>query len=463
MAYETLAGNGPIEQDHLASVGPTGADSSARGSAGASADRPARASGLPGADGAATRSMSRRSFACGLAGALAGLALAPSVVGSLALATEGASAETEAALADAQSRYEAAQGQLSILQNQAFDAQAAYDQTSTDLYNTNQQIDELQVSINEKQQELAEAQDVLADRVNASYRAGSTGMLDVILSATNFDDFVNRVFYAGKTSDADAQAIQNVKDIKASLQADQDALQEQKAQQQAELETLNAQVAETESYVASLDSEVQGLIAQRNAEIQAAAEAARRAAEEEAARQAALQQQQQQGGGNTGATGGDAGAGDTGSGDSGSTGGDYDDGGWDDGGSGDSGSSGGSSSGGGSGYQPANVVSAAYNYIGTPYSVMDCSGLTSQAYADCGYYLYHQSGVQYNTVANAGGIVGAGSLVPGNLVFYSRGGSIYHVALYIGDGYVIDSIPNGGVQVRDMYFVDGFCGGGSPF
>lgn len=411
---------------------------------------------------AGAHGMSRRSFACGLAGAIAGLALAPTALGSLALASE----QTEAALADAQSRYNDAQAQLSVLQNQAFDAQAAYDQTSTDLYNTNQQIDELQVSINEKQQELSQAQDVLAERLNASYRAGSTGMLDVILSATDFDDFVNRVFYAGKTSDADAQAIQNVKDIKASLQADQDALQEQKAQQEElqaqqeqELETLNAQVAETESYVASLDSEVQGLIAQRNAEIQAAAEAARRAAEEEAARQAAQQQAAaNQGGGDAGTTGGDAGATggtDAGTGDTGGS--DYD-GGYDDGGSSDSGSSGG-----GSGYQPANVVSAAYNYIGTPYSVMDCSGLTSQAYADCGYYLYHQSGVQYNTVASAGGIVGAGSLVPGNLVFYSRGGSIYHVALYIGDGYVIDSIPNGGVQVRDMYFVDGFCGGGSPF
>ncbi len=408
--------------------------------------------------------LSRRSFARGLAGAAAGLVLAPMALRSLALASEA----TEAALADAQSRYEAAQGQLSILQDQAFDAQAAYDQTSTDLYNTNVQIDELQVSINEKQAELAQAQDVLADRVNASYRAGSTGMLDVILSATNFDDFVNRVFYAGKTSDADAQAIQNVKDIKASLQADQDALQEQKAQQEelqaqqaVELETLNAQVAETESYVASLDSEVQGLIAQRNAEIQAAAEAARRAAEEEAARQAAAQQQAaaNQGGGDAGT--GDAGTTGGADADTGDAGGgsDYDDGGYDDGGYDDSGSS----SGGGSGYQPAGVVSAAYNYIGTPYSVMDCSGLTSQAYADCGYYLYHQSGVQYNTVAGAGGIVGADSLVPGNLVFYARGGSIYHVALYIGDGYVIDSIPNGGVQVRSMYFVDGFCGGGSPF
>jgi hypothetical protein len=28
---------------------------------------------------------------------------------------------------------------------------------------------------------------------------------------------------------------------------------------------------------------------------------------------------------------------------------------------------------------------------------------------------------------------------------------------------IIDSIPSGGVQVRDLYFCDGFCGGGSPY
>ena len=404
----------------------------------------------------------RREFVHGACLALVGAALAPA---ARALADEAsASPETEAALADAQARYQAAQAQLDDLNNQAMDAQAAYDQTSTDLYNTNQQIDELQASIDQKQAELSQAQDVLADRVSASYRAGKTSLLDIVLSATSFDDFTNRLYYANKTADSDAQAIQDVKDIKASLESDQAALQDQKAQQEAlqaqqaqQLDALNAQVADTESYVASLDSEVQGLIAQKNAEIQAAAEAARQAAAAEAARQqqeAAAAQQAQQQAAASGAAGGS---------DAGSTGGsDYSGGSSEGGSSGDSGSSGGSSSGGSSGYQPASVVSAAYNYIGTPYSVMDCSGLTSQAYADCGYSLYHQSGVQYSIVAGKGNLVDAGSLVPGNLVFYSRGGSIYHVGLYIGDGYVIDSIPNGGVQVRSMYFVDGFCGGGSP-
>ncbi len=412
--------------------------------------------------------ISRRQMLRLAALAAASLATLPAM---LASADEySASPETEAALADAQSRYNAALEQIDYLNNQVFDAEARYTEITDALNATIQQISDLQTSIDQKQAELDEAQDALADRVAANYRAGTTGMLDVILSATDFDDFVNRVFYANRISDSDAQMIQDVKDIKASLEADQAALVEQQAQQEqlqaeqaAQIETLNAQVAEAEAYASSLDGEVQALIAQRDAEIAAAAEAARIAAEQEAARQAAEAQAAAEAGSggdaNTGAT--DTGTTDTGGGAAdtgGSTDSGGDTGGYDDGSS----SSGGDYGGGGGGYQPASVVAAAYNYIGTPYSVMDCSGLTSQAYADCGYYLYHQSGVQYNTVVGNGNLVGADGLVPGNLVFYARGGSIYHVALYIGDGYVIDSIPNGGVQVRSMYFCDGFCGGGSP-
>lgn len=381
-----------------------------------------------------THACGRREFLRAAALLASGAALLPRAA---ARAAEGysASAETEAALADAQARYEAAQEQIAYLNDLVFDAQVALDQTTDALNATVAQIAELQASIEQKQAELAAAQDVLAERMSASYQAGTAGMLDILLNAADFEDFVTRLYYANKVSDSDAAAIQDVKDIKASLEADQAALEQQRAaqeqlqaQQAEELSSLNDQVAAAEDYAAGLDGEVQALIAQRDAEIAAAAEAARQAAEAEAARQAAAAE----------AAGSSS----------------Y---GWDGGDSYSSGSSGGSS-----GYQPASVVDAGYSYIGTPYSVLDCSGFTSAAYADCGYYLYHQSGAQYNTVVSKGNLVGADSLVPGNLVFYARGGSIYHVGLYIGGGYVIDSIPNGGVQVRSLYFCDGFCGGGSP-
>lgn len=383
-------------------------------------------------------------------------AAAPMLLGALPLAlaraTEGgyqASDATNAALADAQGRYDQAVAQLNELNNAVYDAEAAYEQTSADLEQTTAQISDLQGQIDQTQAELDEVRDTLAERMGADYRAGKNSTLDMVLSATSFEDFVNRIFVANKVYESDAQIIDQVAQLQDQLQTEQVQLQEQQAQQAqlqqdqaARLDDLNAQVASTEDYVAGLDGEVRSLMAQQQAEIEAQAEAARQAAAQQAQAQAEqlaatgetvqVYQPDTSGGGSADAWSG--------------------------------GSSDGGSSGGGTGYQPTNVVSAAYSYLGTSYSVLDCSGLTSRAYADCGYSIIHQSGSQYNTVVAAGNLTwDVGSLVPGNLVFYSRGGSIYHVAMYVGDGMVIESIPSEGVSVHAYNFCDGFCGGGSPF
>lgn len=400
---------------------------------------------------------SRRSFVAALGGAAlaAGAAAASGLLTPSGIAggahTALATDATNAALSDAQARFEAAQAQLSQLNNAVFDAEAVYEQISSDLAVTVQRIDELQVQITERQAELDGARSSLASRIAANYKAGTMNILDVLMDASSFEDLANRIYFANKISDADAQLIQTVIDIQNALQADQDEMNVQRqqqedllAQQQAQMQELQSQVAAAESYVASLDSEVQALMAQQQQELAAQAEAARLAAEAAAAAQAE--------------SGSSADAqvysGPTDYGSGGSTGVE----------SADAGSYSGGGSSGNTAYQPSNVVAAAYAYLGTPYSVLDCSGLTSAAYADCGYSLYHQSGVQYSIVSGAGNLVyDVDSLVPGNLVFYQRNGSIYHVAMYIGGGQIIESIPSSGVAVHSIYYCDGYCGGGSPF
>ena len=276
-------------------------------------------------------------------------------------------------------------------------------------------------------------------------------MLDVIFSATSFEDLVSRIYYAGKISDADAQAIQDVKDIKAALEASEAQLQEQRvqqeqlqAQQAADLQSLNEQTDACAAYVASLDYEVQSLYAQAQAEAQAAAQAA---AQQVAS---AAQQQMQE----VISAAEDAGY-------------HYDEstGDWSDS-SGNTVSSDTVSN--ATGYDVSSIISTAQSYIGTNYVLggesyggIDCSGLTSAAY---GGSLPHYSGDQYdNVVSNGSYTSDIGSLNPGDLVFYTNSsGNIYHVALYVGNGQVIDAIPNGGVQLRDYNYVDGYIGGGTP-
>ena len=121
--------------------------------------------------------------------------------------------------------------------------------------------------------------------------------------------------------------------------------------------------------------------------------------------------------------------------------------------SGSSASSGSSSSGGGSSYSASpgasagavsgtrgDVVNYATQFLGNPYvyggtsltNGTDCSGFTMSVMNHFGVSLPHQSGAQ----SGYGTAVSAENMRPGDLVFYSKGGGINHVAIYIGNGQV---------------------------
>ncbi|MET8204396.1 C40 family peptidase [Micromonospora taraxaci] len=92
------------------------------------------------------------------------------------------------------------------------------------------------------------------------------------------------------------------------------------------------------------------------------------------------------------------------------------------------------------------AVRYAFGALGKPYvwasdgpNGYDCSGLTSAAWRAAGRSLPHNTRMQWSAVAH----VGRSDLRPGDLVFYSGLG---HVALYVGDGQVIDA-PSAGRNV----------------
>lgn len=94
------------------------------------------------------------------------------------------------------------------------------------------------------------------------------------------------------------------------------------------------------------------------------------------------------------------------------------------------------------------AVETAYAQVGDPYQWgaagpdrFDCSGLTMYAWAAAGVELPHNSRAQ----AGATRSVSRSELIPGDLVFYGQ--PIHHVAIYIGDGVVIDA-PRSGYDVK---------------
>lgn len=79
----------------------------------------------------------------------------------------------------------------------------------------------------------------------------------------------------------------------------------------------------------------------------------------------------------------------------------------------------------------------------------DCSGFVLSIYAKYGIYLPHSSRAQ----ATMGTQVSMSEAKPGDLVFYSKGGRINHVAIYIGGGQVIHaSSPKTGIRITSAYY-----------
>ncbi len=111
------------------------------------------------------------------------------------------------------------------------------------------------------------------------------------------------------------------------------------------------------------------------------------------------------------------------------------------------------------------AVDVALAQIGKPYrwggsgpSSFDCSGLTSFAWAAAGVDLPRSSRMQYSATTR----ITRSQLQPGDLVFYHS--PISHVAMYIGDGRVVEA-PNSGNNVRirnDGLTRSGVVGYGRP-
>lgn len=74
----------------------------------------------------------------------------------------------------------------------------------------------------------------------------------------------------------------------------------------------------------------------------------------------------------------------------------------------------------------------------------DCSGFVMSVFKKFGVSLPHYSGAQ----AKCGKSIKASQLTAGDLVFYAKGGTINHVAIYIGNGQVIHaSSPKTGIKI----------------
>jgi len=118
------------------------------------------------------------------------------------------------------------------------------------------------------------------------------------------------------------------------------------------------------------------------------------------------------------------------------------------------------------------IVDYAATLLGTPYVYggsspkgFDCSGFTQYVYAHFNISLPHSSSSQYKSSVTK---ISRSELQPGDLVFFSNGGSgVGHVGIYVGNGNFIHS-PRPGRSVcydsmDSSYYSSHYIGAGTVF
>ena len=219
---------------------------------------------------------------------------------------------TQEKLDAAQMDYEQAEAELDRITAEYEEIATQLSDTTAQIVDVSDQITDKQAQIEETQTKIEEKQEILARRMSSSYKAGPSSTIDLLLSSATFDELASNIYYLDKITESDSEMIAEVRELRTQLEEERAALEAQKADlealqadQKVQLEDARDKQAESQELVASLSTEVQELIAQRDAELleaQRLAEEKRKQEEEEERRRKEQEQQNSSGGSSGSAT-----------------------------------------------------------------------------------------------------------------------------------------------------------------
>jgi murein DD-endopeptidase MepM/ murein hydrolase activator NlpD len=187
------------------------------------------------------------------------------VVAGLTFAPE-ASAATAAELAK----------QVEALNDEVKAAGAEYDSAYWELHETEVRLEGLNNEVIQTQAQLELAEAAFADRAYAMYTRSEDDVLSFILGSTSFAEFATRVELFERLTSADAQAIADVKALRASYEAQVAEVEREVAQQERDVAALQDKKEALEGQLASKKREYERLQAQLAAAMAREAAAGRR-------------------------------------------------------------------------------------------------------------------------------------------------------------------------------------------
>lgn len=320
-------------------------------------------------------------------------------------------------------KKEQAQDEVESLQSELTTLISKIDQLELDLIEKGEEVEEATAKLAEAEEQEQQQYEDMKMRIKYMYENGDSD-LEKIFDSQSISDVLTKAEYIQSVHTYDRDMLDKyvetkneVAALKAQLEQEMQNMEEMQAEFEKEKENLNDTIEEKQAEVADFDQQLQAAIeeATRKAE-----EEARKKAEEEARRRA-----QQAASSNSGSS-----------------------------------SSGSSSSGGSSqnikppsGVSGEAVVEYAKQFIGNKYvwggtsltNGTDCSGFTQGVYKAFGYSLPRTSAAQ----RSAGRGVSYSEAQPGDLICYDG-----HVAIYIGNGAIIHAsnskpYPAGGIKISN--------------
>ena len=177
-------------------------------------------------------------------------------------------ARTQIAQLLAQER--ALQGQIAALDSQLRTVQAEIDQETQKLVVIGQQIDQAKEELALKQAELAKQIADFSHRMRIMYKSGQVSGLELVFSAANFTDLMNRIFFFNDIVREDRRQVAELQKERAAmeaLKADLESKQAQQAQvvkqikdQKAQLQAMRDQRAARQQQIAAIEADRKSVV-----------------------------------------------------------------------------------------------------------------------------------------------------------------------------------------------------------
>ena len=170
----------------------------------------------------------------------------------------------------------ALQAQIAALDAQLASVQAQVDQETAKLVLLGQQVDQAKEQLALKQAELAKHIADFGHRMRIMYKSGQVSRLELVYSAANFTDLMNRIFFFNDIVREDRRQLAELQKERAAIEtmkADLEAKQAEQTQvvkqiqdQKAQLQTVRDQRAAREQQIAAIEAQFQAQLAEMQAQ-----------------------------------------------------------------------------------------------------------------------------------------------------------------------------------------------------